>query len=128
MVFHQHLSRLSPAVHRLINVYRLDVSTIKGTGPKGTILKGDVLSYLQINPSKKTSNVHISNNTIPPISNPEKEHISSTMRRFISDPSEIMKKNKPHIYYETECTIDKLLALKSHLESNYIYPTSSRLI
>lgn len=38
---------LSPAVQLLIHSHRLNVNLIKATGPKGHILKGDVLSFLQ---------------------------------------------------------------------------------
>lgn len=46
---------LSPAVRYLIELNHLDTSLIKGTGPKGRILKGDVLSFLA-NPTSGFSN------------------------------------------------------------------------
>ncbi len=38
---------LSPAVRKLIDDNKLDASQITGTGPKGRLVKGDVLAYLQ---------------------------------------------------------------------------------
>jgi 2-oxoglutarate dehydrogenase E2 component (dihydrolipoamide succinyltransferase) len=40
------LSRLSPAVRRLVDEHELDPSAITGTGKDGRILKGDVLAFI----------------------------------------------------------------------------------
>jgi 2-oxoglutarate dehydrogenase E2 component (dihydrolipoamide succinyltransferase) len=42
---------LAPSVRRLVAEKNLDVSRIKGTGPKGRISKGDVLLYLEQAPA-----------------------------------------------------------------------------
>ncbi len=42
---------LSPAVRRLVNEKKVDLSGIKGTGPGNRITKGDVLLYLEQAPS-----------------------------------------------------------------------------
>jgi 2-oxoisovalerate dehydrogenase E2 component (dihydrolipoyl transacylase) len=44
---HAHHFQASPAVRKLGREYGLDVSTIKGTGPAGRVLKTDVITYLQ---------------------------------------------------------------------------------
>ena len=42
-------TRMGPAVRFLLGKHNLDVSKITATGPKGTLLKGDVLKYLEHN-------------------------------------------------------------------------------
>ena len=44
---------LSPAVAHLVELHHLDAGSIPATGPKNRILKGDVLQFLQENPSAK---------------------------------------------------------------------------
>jgi len=44
---------LSPAVAHLVELHHLDPVSIPATGPKNRILKGDVLQFLQENPSAK---------------------------------------------------------------------------
>jgi 2-oxoglutarate dehydrogenase E2 component (dihydrolipoamide succinyltransferase) len=48
---------LSPAVRKLVDENNLDPAQIKGTGPKGRLVKGDVLAYLE-------------NRTAPPAAKP----------------------------------------------------------
>jgi 2-oxoisovalerate dehydrogenase E2 component (dihydrolipoyl transacylase) len=45
----------TPAIRKLSKEYHLDLSTIVGTGPKGRVLKGDVLSLLRTSGKLKTS-------------------------------------------------------------------------
>jgi 2-oxoisovalerate dehydrogenase E2 component (dihydrolipoyl transacylase) len=45
----------TPAIRKLSKEYRLDLSTIVGTGPKGRVLKGDVLSLLRTSGKLKKS-------------------------------------------------------------------------
>jgi 2-oxoglutarate dehydrogenase E2 component (dihydrolipoamide succinyltransferase) len=42
---------LSPAVRKLVEEHSLDPAQIKGTGPKGRLVKGDVLAYLESKPA-----------------------------------------------------------------------------
>merc|ERR1712110_237432 len=39
--------RMGPAVRLLLHANHLQASSIEATGPKGTLLKGDVLQYLE---------------------------------------------------------------------------------
>ena len=45
------VSRLTPAVRRLVEEHDLDPSAIKGSGKDGRILKGDVISFLDRRPA-----------------------------------------------------------------------------
>lgn len=42
---------LSPAVRKLVEEHSLDPAQITGTGPKGRLVKGDVLAYLESKPA-----------------------------------------------------------------------------
>lgn len=39
--------RFGPSVRRLLAEFDLDISSLKGTGPRGTLLKGDVLAAIK---------------------------------------------------------------------------------
>ena len=41
------MSRISPAAKLLIKEHGLDVSSLRASGPRGTLLKGDVLAALK---------------------------------------------------------------------------------
>jgi 2-oxoglutarate dehydrogenase E2 component (dihydrolipoamide succinyltransferase) len=46
-----NVGALSPAVRKLIEEHKLDASQIKGSGPKGRLVKGDVLAHLESRPA-----------------------------------------------------------------------------
>jgi 2-oxoglutarate dehydrogenase E2 component (dihydrolipoamide succinyltransferase) len=48
-------SQLAPSVRRLVTEKNLDPTHITGTGPGGRITKGDVILYLESNPSPSTA-------------------------------------------------------------------------
>lgn len=81
----------SPAVRKLINDYGINATTIHGTGPKGRILKSDLLSYLeergllqkqqQEQPQQKTTIDNITNNI-------EMENVTKTQASVFTDSDE----------------------------------------
>ncbi|CAG9331246.1 unnamed protein product [Blepharisma stoltei] len=48
-----HDARMSPAAHNLVLANHLDPSKIKPSGPKGLLLKSDVLSFIDSHPPKE---------------------------------------------------------------------------
>lgn len=51
---------MGPSVRNLLSHYQLDPSKIASTGPHQTLLKGDVLSYIDqngLNPAQQTSTI-----------------------------------------------------------------------
>lgn len=68
----------SPAVRKLVNDYGINATSIHGTGPKGRILKSDLLSYLEergLLQSQKTSD---NNDLVQNIETIDNAAISST--------------------------------------------------
>ncbi|MGM0438376.1 MAG: dihydrolipoamide acetyltransferase family protein [Bacillota bacterium] len=45
--------RVSPIAHKIAEEYVIDIEKIKGSGPKGRVLKNDVLSFIEKNNVKK---------------------------------------------------------------------------
>mmetsp|Transcript_36014 Transcript_36014/g.54890 ORF Transcript_36014/g.54890 Transcript_36014/m.54890 type:complete len:552 (+) Transcript_36014:389-2044(+) len=65
----------TPAVRKLVKEHNLNLSSVKGTGPKGRILKSDILTLLQAHhPQENVSNVEDKDMTLSSSSKP----ISST--------------------------------------------------
>jgi pyruvate/2-oxoglutarate dehydrogenase complex dihydrolipoamide acyltransferase (E2) component len=97
---------LSPAVHHLMRLHKVDISQIQSSGPKGRILKGDVLAYLvnlKAPPPPKSATMRVGFETLP---------ISASQQSHAKRWSE-SKKQIPHTYIETKYCVDELLAMKS---------------
>ena len=100
--------KVSPAAFHMIEANHLDSSLITPTGPKGLILKEDVLKYLE---SKNTKQTPESNKTIPakpvstPKSSPEPKKPSASVQK-----SNIPLR-APRFTVSTDINIDKALAL-----------------
>ena len=45
-----HEQTLSPAVRKIVNENKIDISSVKGTGKDGRVLKGDLINLMGINP------------------------------------------------------------------------------
>jgi len=43
----EHLVFAAPAVRRVAREHKVDLSLVKGTGPQGRVLKGDVLAFVK---------------------------------------------------------------------------------
>lgn len=132
---------LSPAVNALVSAHQLDASAILGTGPKGRILKGDVLSFLQ-NPSAGTpSSLLPSSSLLPPSPSipkpssppplPSSNSAASqphapaaftdlpltNVRRIIASRLSESKRTAPHAYLERRSRLDALLRLRKEVNA-----------
>lgn len=54
-----HMPLLGPSVRRLLESFGLDRSSIKPSGHKGQLLKGDVLKYIDENAKREIKFPHI---------------------------------------------------------------------
>lgn len=108
VIHDESISRIpqtSPAVRNIAKSYNIDLSLVIGTGPKGRILKEDVLSFVQ-NPSKHNQNQR--ENSLKPSKN---SYNSPTVDK--------------HTIETTSCVVDKEkrnndLAKTSFVEKNLI--------
>jgi pyruvate dehydrogenase E2 component (dihydrolipoamide acetyltransferase) len=126
----EELPSLSPAVNHWINLYNLDFSKIKGNGPKGRILKGDVLFYIEGTGAKKPLHVPTSKT---PLVGPQKASSPQTLKvenAFAMRPIPFTKEtrsDKPmtskgqfsYFYVEIECVIDELTKLMSRINRKF---------
>jgi len=127
---------LSPAVKHLVQRYNINASTIKGTGRRGKILKGDVLQYLE-NPKSSQIQQNFSQQpglpkqppvSIPPSSSTAKtqqlpkvnyEDIpNSNIRKVTAKRLTESKSTIPHSYLSMEIAIDNLLEVRKTLNGS----------
>jgi pyruvate dehydrogenase E2 component (dihydrolipoyllysine-residue acetyltransferase) len=108
----------SPGARRVAKEAGLDISLVKGTGPKGRITKNDVLEHIANNTadSKNEDITEPSDNNSISSAQPEKDIIAiSPMRNAIAKRLVESKRNIPHFYLEINITLDKLLEMKTSL-------------
>ena len=92
----------------------LDVSSIKGSGPKGRVIAADVVAALA-GSSAPVAAV----STTAARAGPSYEDIPvSNMRKVISTRLSESKQTIPHYYLNQNCYIDDLLKLRSRLNAN----------
>ena len=93
---------------------KLDVSSIKGSGPKGRVIAADVVAALA-----GSSAPVAAASTAAARAGPSYEDIPvSNMRKVISTRLSESKQTIPHYYLNQNCYIDDLLKLRSRLNAN----------
>ncbi|HVH80012.1 MAG TPA: pyruvate dehydrogenase complex dihydrolipoamide acetyltransferase [Stellaceae bacterium] len=115
----------SPLARRMAELAKLDLSTIKGSGPQGRIVKADidaVLSRGARQPQARAplptqpSRIQPPQPFAPVTGDPpftQKPH--SQMRRVIARRLTESKQNVPHFYETIDCEIDELLRIRKVL-------------
>ena len=136
--FQQQKVQTTPAIRKLAMEYNLDLSTIVGTGPKGRVLKGDVLTVLRERglmemPAKTTTTMTTTAaSTIAPSSSSSSSKLITSMDQATlplqeDTTLEIRGYNRlmvqtmtaslqiPHMVYADEINVNQLLAYKKQL-------------
>ncbi|KAG8062951.1 hypothetical protein GUJ93_ZPchr0003g17937 [Zizania palustris] len=126
--------RISPAAKLLIKEHHLDQSVLKASGPRGTLLKGDVLSALKSgatasstkekNPpapplSKPTHDSQTQSVTTPPKSITHEDLPNSQIRKVIAKRLLESKHTTPHLYLSKDVILDPLLAFRNELKEQH---------
>lgn len=96
----------SPVAKRVASLNKVDLSAVKGTGPRGRVVKEDVKEFLagssgQIR-REQTEAVAIKN---------------SNVRKVIANRLLQSKQTVPHFYLSIECNLDNLLGLRSQVNN-----------
>ncbi|XP_010243221.1 PREDICTED: dihydrolipoyllysine-residue acetyltransferase component 1 of pyruvate dehydrogenase complex, mitochondrial [Nelumbo nucifera] len=130
-------SRISPSAKLLIAEFGLDVSSLKASGPHGTLLKGDVLAAIKSgtrSPRDKSKEKASSSPQTPSqISQaPSSESRSSLqhsdtyedlpnsqIRKVIARRLLESKQSTPHLYLSSDVTLDPLLAFRKELKEQH---------
>ena len=91
----------SPLAKKIASNENLSLKDISGSGPRGRIIKNDVLNAL----SNRSSEQNEDCKTIE----------ISTMRRVIAERLVASKQSIPHFYLKIDCQLDKLLELRKQI-------------
>lgn len=130
-------SRISPSAKLLITEYGLEASSLEASGPRGTLLKGDVLKTIKSSgkgskqackpPQEKAS---VSAQTVqsphvlpqsgtPSISNAYEDLPNSQIRKVIAKRLLESKHGTPHLYLSSDVILDPLLAFRKELKDQH---------
>ncbi|GAB2276846.1 Pyruvate dehydrogenase complex component E2 1 [Dionaea muscipula] len=128
------ISRISPAAKLLISEFGLDVSSLRASGPHGTLLKGDVLSAIKSGIGSTASAASKKKTTLSPqvqqqpktSASPEsksqllhsdsfEDFPNSQIRKVIARRLLESKQNTPHLYLSADVILDSLLSFRKDL-------------
>ncbi len=116
----------SPLAKRMAAEAGLDLAAIKGSGPRGRIIKADVEAAKQAPSAAKPAAAPQAAKPAPaaapaaapqPFETPYVEVANSTMRKVIARRLSDSKRDIPHYYLTIECNIDPLLELRDKLNA-----------
>ncbi len=118
---HQVEVEASPLARSMATQARLDVSSIRGSGPSGRILLADVLNTLGF-PHRSRSEPPLKEGAKPAKTATHTSDIydeipHSRIRQVIAQRLSESKRTIPHFYLEINCRIDDLLRLRSELQA-----------
>ncbi|MCH9753723.1 MAG: pyruvate dehydrogenase complex dihydrolipoamide acetyltransferase [Alphaproteobacteria bacterium] len=100
----------SPLAKKLGVESNIDLSSVQGSGPKGRIVKEDVLKIIGSGAGPAALSGHVQRIT------PESSEVPvSTMRSIIAKRLCESKKNIPHFYLSIDCNVDKLLEMRAEI-------------
>ena len=112
----------SPLARRIATLNEVDLKNLKGSGPRGRIVKQDVEDYIAAAPTQQSSD-----SKKPPapslVSSPALEANAFTdvnltgMRRTIAKRLTESKQTVPHFYLTVDCHLDALLALRAQINT-----------
>ncbi|KAM3360257.1 hypothetical protein P3S68_019969 [Capsicum galapagoense] len=131
-------NRISPAAKVLITEHGLDASSIPASGPRGTLLKGDVLAALKSGKGS-TNNSPIKMTTPSPPQVNQKASATeslglkadgqqkdayedlpnSQIRKVIAARLLESKQSTPHLYLSADVILDSLLSFRKELKEKY---------
>ncbi|PIA54833.1 hypothetical protein AQUCO_00901019v1 [Aquilegia coerulea] len=132
-------SRISPSAKLLITEFGLDASSLKASGPRGTLLKGDVLAALKSGKgSSKPSQTSKATKSASPKTAQDSTSVSSSksssfshdadshedlpntqIRKVIAKRLLESKQNTPHLYLSSDVILDPLLAFRKELKEQH---------
>ncbi|KAK9282580.1 hypothetical protein L1049_010797 [Liquidambar formosana] len=131
-------TRISPSAKLLIKEFGLDTLSLKASGPRGTLLKGDVLAAIKSGkgssrvstPNEKTPpSPQIHPQTSPTASVESKSHSQQSdsfedlpntqIRKVIARRLLESKQNIPHLYLSSDVILDPLLSFRKELKEKH---------
>jgi pyruvate dehydrogenase E2 component (dihydrolipoamide acetyltransferase) len=114
---------VSPLAKRIAKQAGIDLSTVKGSGPNGRIVKADLdkagtaSAAAQAPATPALTAAPMPAGAVPTINAPHKKIPNSTMRKVIAKRLLESKQTVPHFYVTTNIEIDALLKLRAELNA-----------
>ena len=99
----------SPLAKRIAKNEKIDLTKLSGTGPRGRIVKDDVLKANTQKPSSLTVERNPNEYTAVPNTN---------IRKIIASRLLESKQTVPHFYLSIDCNIDKLMYIRKELNES----------
>ncbi|KAL1827988.1 dihydrolipoyllysine-residue acetyltransferase component 1 of pyruvate dehydrogenase complex, mitochondrial [Daucus carota subsp. sativus] len=129
-------TRISPSAKLLITEHGLDASSLLASGPRGTLLKGDVLDAIKS--GKGSAGASSTVKKSPPQAQPRssssasesvgtrkqqsdsfEDQPNSQIRKVIAKRLLESKQNTPHLYLSSDVILDPLLSFRKELKEKY---------
>ena len=101
--------KASPLAKRLSSSSNIDLATIQGSGPRGRIIKEDVLKIIGLGGGGVVPGM------VRRVTPEHSEIPLSTMRGVIARRLSESKRNIPHFYLSVDCNVDRLLEMRSEI-------------
>lgn len=130
-------ARISPSAKILISEHGLDSSSLTASGPRGTLLKGDVLMAIKSGKASKAT-PSVKKTTPSPVIQPQTSSLASAglgssadkslsyedfpntqIRKVIARRLLESKQNTPHLYLSSDVILDPLLSFRKELKEKY---------
>jgi len=120
--------KITPVAKRLALSKSVDISVLVGSGPRGRIVKRDILEFIsnhEVSEVKPSPQLKHSTENIESVSADEpigdftdhtKSEISS-MRKVIAERLGFSKKNVPHFYLTIDCNLDSLFSVREKINT-----------
>ena len=106
----------SPLAKRIAANAAIDLAGIKGSGPKGRIVKADVEQAMAGGVARPApAAIAAAAADVPDYGQPYTEVANTNVRKVIARRLLEAKQTIPHFYLTVDCVIDKLLALRKEL-------------
>lgn len=101
--------KASPLAKRIANEYGIDISSLIGTGPRGRIVKDDVLSVKQLRLGM-VQNIPTSPKFV--------DESMSSMRKVIAEKLTKSKQETPHFYMTASANVSDLLNVRKQINDS----------
>ena len=120
----------SPLARRLAKEKGIDLDSVIGSGPRGRIVKNDILDLkpTKFDTDQETLEASTSRTSVKQVSGPSimdlysdrkfKEIPLNSMRRTVATRLTEAKQNVPHFYLRKEIVIDELLKVRARMNSH----------
>ena len=105
--------RASPLARNLARQNGIDLSSVRGTGPHGRVVRRDIEHALKTGPAVLPVEL-----PVQPLPAAYEDVPVTAMRRIIAERLQEAKQTIPHFYLTVDCRIDRLLAIRADANEN----------